>query len=271
MITAKCQKGKVINVRDLGKVVGDIVEMELEPAINGRKILGNEYATISFVEKKNFYALHGMARKTKKESDVSGDNFTFSEIGNGQLLMSIADGMGSGYYAFQDSETAIELLEQLMDSGFSEDVALKMINSVMLVNSDSEKPTTLDMGIINLASGVCDFVKLGAASTFVKREGWVEAIKSTTMPMGVFEQVDIESTSKKMYSGDMIIMVSDGIVEAISADDKEKAMSEIIMGINSTNPKEMAASILENVLEYNSSEPEDDMTVLVAGIWNRAA
>ncbi len=271
MITAKCQKGKVINVRDLGKLVGDIVEMELEPAINGRKILGNEYATISFVEKKNFYALHGMARKTKKESDVSGDNFTFSEIGNGQLLMSIADGMGSGYYAFQDSETAIELLEQLMDSGFSEDVALKMINSVMLVNSDSEKPTTLDMGIINLASGVCDFVKLGAASTFVKREGWVEAIKSTTMPMGVFEQVDIESTSKKMYSGDMIIMVSDGIVEAISADDKEKAMSEIIMGINSTNPKEMAASILENVLEYNSSEPEDDMTVLVAGIWNRAA
>lgn len=83
--------------------------------------------------------------------------------------------------------------------------------------------------------------------------------------------MDIESTSKKMYSGDMIIMVSDGIVEAISADDKEKAMSEIIMGINSTNPKEMAASILENVLEYNSSEPEDDMTVLVAGIWNRAA
>lgn len=271
MITAKCQKGRTINVRELGNIAGDIVQAELEPAINGRKILGNEYVTISFVEKKNFYALHGMARKTKKESDVSGDNFTFSEIGNGQLLMSIADGMGSGYYAFQDSETAIELLEQLMDSGFSEDVALKMINSVMLINSDSEKPTTLDMGIINLASGICDFVKLGAASTFVKREGWVEAIKSTTMPMGVFEQVDIESTSKKMYSGDMIIMVSDGIVEAISADDKEKAMSDIIMGINSTNPKEMAASILENVLEYNSCEPEDDMTVLVAGIWSRAA
>lgn len=179
--------------------------------------------------------------------------------------------MGSGYYAFQDSETAIELLEQLMDSGFSEEMALKMINSVMLINSDSEKPTTLDMGILNLASGICDFVKLGAASTFVKRGNWVEAIKSTTMPMGVFEQVDIESTSKKMYSGDMIIMVSDGIVEAINADDKERVMSEIIMGIKSTNPKEMASSILENVLKYNSDEPEDDMTVLVAGIWNRAA
>lgn len=271
LVTAKCKKGSSISAKEMAQIAGNIIGIELEPAINGRKILGNEYATLSFVEKKNFYALHGMARRTKKESDVSGDNFTFAELGNGQLLMSIADGMGSGYYAFQDSETAIELLEQLMDSGFSEEMALKMINSVMLINSDSEKPTTLDMGILNLASGICDFVKLGAASTFVKRGNWVEAIKSTTMPMGVFEQVDIESTSKKMYSGDMIIMVSDGIVEAINADDKERVMSEIIMGIKSTNPKEMASSILENVLKYNSDEPEDDMTVLVAGIWNRAA
>lgn len=271
LITARCRRGNSISAREMGKLAGDIIGIPLEPAINGRKILGSEYATLSFVEKKNFYALHGMARRTKMESEVSGDNFTFSELGDGQLLMSIADGMGSGYYAFQDSETAIELLEQLMDSGFSEDVALKMINSVMLINSGSEKPTTLDMGILNLASGICDFVKLGAASTFVKRGNWVEAIKSTTMPMGVFEQVDIESTSKKMYSGDMIIMVSDGIVEAINAEDKEKAMSEIIMGIKSNNPKEMAASILENVLKYNSNEPEDDMTVLVTGIWDRAA
>lgn len=271
IITARCQKGTSISSKELAVKLGEIIGVELEPEMNGRKMLGKEITSISFVEKKNFYVLHGMARKTKLESEVSGDNFTFSEIGNGKLLMSIADGMGSGYYAFQDSEMAIELLEQLMDSGFSEEVAIKMINSVMLVNSDSEKPTTLDMGILDLTSGICDFVKLGAASTFVKRGSWVEAIKSTTMPMGVFGQVDIESTSKKMYAGDMIIMVSDGIVEALGCEDKEEAMSKIIMGIDSSNPKEMASSILENVLKCNSNEPEDDMTVLVTGVWNRAA
>ena len=61
----------------------------------------------------------------------------------------------------------------------------------------------------------------------------MEAIKSTNMPIGMMGQVDIESVSKKMYSGDMIIMVSDGVVEAIEA--------------------------------------EDDMTVLVTGKWNRVA
>lgn len=271
VVTARCQKGKSISARDMAVRLGEYLGVELEAEVNGRKMFGKESVSISFVEKKNFYVLHGLARKTKKQSEISGDNFTFSEISDGKLLMSISDGMGSGYYAFQDSETAVELLEQLMDSGFSEDIAIKMINSVMLINSGSEKPTTLDMGILNLTSGICDFVKLGAASTFVKRGNWVEAIKSETMPMGVFEQVDIESTSKKMYSGDMIIMVSDGIIEAIGDEDKERIMSEIILGIDSTNPKEMASMVLNNVLQYGSSEPEDDMTVLVAGVWNRAA
>ncbi len=271
VVTARCQKGKSISAREMAVRLGEYLGVELEAEVNGRKMFGKESVSISFVEKKNFYVLHGLARKTKKQSEISGDNFTFSEISDGKLLMSISDGMGSGYYAFQDSETAVELLEQLMDSGFSEDIAIKMINSVMLINSGSEKPTTLDMGILNLTSGMCDFVKLGAASTFVKRGKWVEAIKSETMPMGVFDQVDIESTSKKMYSGDMIIMVSDGIVEAIDDEDKEKIMSEIILNIDSTNPKEMASMVLENVLQYGSSEPEDDMTVLVAGVWNRAA
>lgn len=271
LMTAKCQRGRVTNAKELAEMIKDITGLKLEPSVNSRKILGNDYATMAFSEKKNFYVLHGTARCTKNESELSGDNFTFLEIGNNQVLMSIADGMGSGYYAFQDSETAIELLEQLMDTGFSEEVALKMINSVMLLGNDVEKPTTLDMGILNLMSGVCDFVKFGAAATFVKRSRWVEAIKSTNMPIGMMGQVDIESVSKKMYSGDMIIMVSDGVVEAIEAEDKDKVISDIIMQIDSTNPKEIASKVLENVLKCSNYKAEDDMTVLVTGIWNRVA
>lgn len=271
LMTAKCQRGRAVNAKEIAGLIKDITGLKLEPSVNGRKILGNDYATMAFSEKKNFYVLHGTARCTKNESELSGDNFTFLEIGNNQVLMSIADGMGSGYYAFQDSETAIELLEQLMDTGFSEEVALKMINSVMLLGNDMEKPTTLDMGILNLMSGVCDFVKFGAAATFVKRSRWVEAIKSTNMPIGMMGQVDIESVSKKMYSGDMIIMVSDGVVEAIDAEDKDKVISDIIMNIDSTNPKEIASKVLENVLECSNYKADDDMTVLVTGIWNRVA
>ena len=91
--------------------------------------------------------------------------------------------MGCGTSACIESETVIELLEQLLDSGFDPDCALKMINSVMVMNSLDEHPATLDYGIIDLHSGMCDLVKIGAAATFVKRGKWVETIKSTSMPL----------------------------------------------------------------------------------------
>ena len=57
---------------------------------------------------------------------------------------------------------------------------------------------------------------LGAACTYIKRGNWVECIKSTSLPMGVLEEVDMETITKKLYDGDFVIMVSDGIVDALN-------------------------------------------------------
>jgi len=127
------------------------------------------------------------------------------------------------------------------------------------------------MGIIDMYSGVCDFVKLGAASTFVKRGKWVEAIKSTSLPMGIFERPDMESVSKKLYNGDYIIMVSDGILDSINGKDKELELGKIIMDIEGQKPKDMANAILEEVIRANNNQINDDMTVLVTGVWERCA
>ena len=66
-------------------------------------------------------------------------------------------------------------------------------------------------------------------------------------------------------------MVSDGIVEALEAANKEYAMSSIIQDIQLKNPKEMARAILRKAMEHVDNVPTDDMTVLVTGIWNKSA
>ena len=158
-----------------------------------------------------------------------------------------------------------------MEGGFSEEASLKLINTVFMVDDSDICPASVDMGIIDLYSGVCDFMKIGAATTFVKRGGWIEAIRSNTMPIGAEVSVDMETTSKKLYDGDFVIMVSDGIVEAIEGEDKEKSISRILMDISSVNPQEMAQEILENILKQSGSREEDDMLVMVAGVWDKCA
>lgn len=266
LITARCDRGITIGTREIAEIISEVFGRKYMPSRNCRKVLSNEFTTTTYVEETNFYVLHGAAKMARGESGISGDNYSLKELENGQVLMTISDGMGCGASACLESETVIELLEQLLDSGFDGDMALKMINSVMVMNSEDEHPATLDYGIIDLHSGVCDLVKIGAATTFVKRGKWVETIKSTTMPLGMFSDVDYDFTSKKLYDGDMIIMVSDGVIDALDSEDKDRSFVDIIKSIDCDTPKEMADLILSSVT-FDKSRLTDDMTVLVTGIW----
>lgn len=133
---------------------------------------------------------------------------------------------------------------------------------MFIVDSDDISPASLDMGIIDLYSGVCDFMKIGASTTFVKRGGWIEAIKANSMPIGTENIVDMETASKKLYDGDFVIMVSDGVIDAIDMEDKDRYMSDILMDIHSTNPQEMAKNILDRIIEE-----ADGRKMMICLLW----
>ena len=224
------------------------------------------------VEKeKKYFVLHGMAKKNNENEEVSGDSFTCMEINGGKVLLSISDGMGHGEKASKDSKRVLALLEDMMDSGFSEETSLKLINSMFTMETDVINPTTLDVGIIDLYSGVCNFVKSGSATTFIKRKGWIDAISSDTMPIGAANVVDTDQVTKKLYSGDYVVMVSDGVMDALPQERGVEYISQFLIDEKSSNPQEIAQKLLERVTEVNQRNISDDMTVMVAGVWEKTA
>ncbi len=96
-------------------------------------------------------------------------------------------------------------------------------------------------------------------------------MKSTSLPIGVLREVDYESAYKKLYDGDYIIMVSDGVLDVFEGENKEEELGRLLMDINTKNPKDMADELLMAVREYSGQNIMDDMTVLVTGIWQRTA
>ena len=262
---------KTLPLKEVGEIISDVLEKDVGFKKNPYAFVNKEYTTYTFVEEPNFFIIHGAAKRSKDQQTVSGDNFTCMELDSGQTLLSVSDGMGHGMQACKESEVVVELLEEMMKGGFSEEASIRLINSILMIDSDIMNPTALDMGIIDMYSGVCDFMKLGAASTFVKRGRWVEAIKSTSLPIGSTGCADIETASKKLYDGDFVIMMSDGIMESIQEEDKEKTIGEIILEIKEGKPEEMAREILKKALAHSNKEKDDDMTVLVTGIWDKCA
>lgn len=270
-ITLKAGRGKYVTSKQLETAISDCFGKKYKMSRDVGNVIKKEYCTYNLIEAPNYFVLHGTAKCGRNGESISGDNFTCMELQSGQTLLSVSDGMGHGLKAYKESEMVLSLLEELMEGGFTEEASLRLINSVFMVDGDDISPASLDMGIIDLYSGVCDFMKIGASTTFVKRGGWIEAIKANSMPIGTENIVDMETASKKLYDGDFVIMVSDGVIDAIDMEDKERYMSNILMDIHSTNPQEMAKNILDRVIEEADGRKNDDMLVMVAGVWDKCA
>ena len=129
------------------------------------------------------------ASASKDGSDISGDCYTFINI-KGKCILAVADGMGSGSKAREESAASVELYEDFVSAGFESETTLDIINSVLLMREDRESFTTLDICTVDLYSGKTDFVKIGAVSTVVVHNDGVDIIRSSTLPVGILGQID---------------------------------------------------------------------------------
>lgn len=207
----------------------------------------------------------GVSRVAKKGSLISGDSFLSKTLEKeGKLILALSDGMGAGPRAAVESRATISLLEKLLETGFDIDIAVKTINSTLLLRSPDEMFATVDLAIIDLVSGNSEFIKIGAAPSFIKRGSEVTAIKTASLPIGILSQIEIESTRRVLGSGDMVVMMTDGLLE-VRKDlaDKEAWVTRVLKEFPRNEPQILAETLLSGALEGNRREVGDDITVMV--------
>ncbi|GAB6105511.1 hypothetical protein JCM17039_22650 [Blautia glucerasea] len=268
-LTMKTKNGKCVSVTEIARMLSGFCECAMTSAQDSRCIVNNEYHTVHFVEDVSYQVIYGASKLTREEEKISGDNYICSQNEGGRFVMCLSDGMGSGVDACRESETVVELLEQFLESGFSQETAARMVNSALVLKGREGMFSTVDICAFDLYTGVCSFLKAGAASTFIKRDHWVEAVSSESLAAGLMQQIDFDTASRKLYHGDYLIMMTDGVLDALPTEREEATMKEIIMDIQEENPKEISRGILERVLGYSDYRAKDDMTVLVAGILRK--
>jgi len=268
-LNLRARSGQCVSMTEITQILSRICGSPMTPEQGSRSIVNGDFHTVHFVEDVSYQVLYGVAKLTKEMEKVSGDNYICRQEEAGRFVMCLSDGMGSGVEACRESEEVVELLEQFLESGFTQETAAKMVNSALVMKGQEGIFSTVDICAVDLYTGICNFLKAGASATFIKRDHWVEAISSESLAAGLIQQVDFETSSRKLYHGDYLIMMTDGVLDALPAMREEETMKEIIMDIHEETPKEMSRGILERVLGYSDYCARDDMTVLVAGMWKK--
>jgi stage II sporulation protein E len=224
---------------------------------------------VRFMEDRKLCITSGVAFRAKS-SRGSGDSYSTMELRNGSALLVLSDGMGSGERARRESAATVGLLEDFIESGFEKELAVKMINSVLVLKSSEESFSTLDICSVDLYTGEAEFIKIGAASTFLLRNGKVTVIRASTLPMGMLNEVDLEVSTRKLLHDDVILMVTDGVTDAVGGKyDQEGWLTETLRGCKYSNPQDVADFVLSEAERMSDGLPKDDMTVLAARVWER--
>lgn len=259
-----CIAGKVFLAE-----VSDILKCQMRLASDTKIFISKEPTVFFLCEDTKYRNVQGIARQKKDGAQISGDNFSFLELEQGELLLGLSDGMGSGSAACRESEMVLDLMERFLLSGFSAETAIRMMNSAMVMKGENDLYSTMDLCKINLYNGVASFYKIGAAATFIKHAGIVECIHAENLPVGAATQLELEVFEKKLEDGDFVIMVTDGVLEYLHVPKPEETMQEIIESIQTNNPGILAKRIMERVMLFTGGKVQDDMTVLAACIWEK--
>jgi len=215
---------------------------------------------------KDLYTIQvGIAKTTKNNSKVSGDSYLKTKLSDGKYLLAISDGMGSGESAKKSSKIAIKMLEKLLKDGFDKDASLSLINSTMVLNSNEDMYSTLDITILDLYDGTIECIKNGACPTYIKTQDIVEQIQSIALPAGILNEIDLVVYEKDLQNGDIIVMCSDGILES-KTDDKEKGiwLKQLLEKMKTDNIQKIADIILGEAIDNGMGIAKDDMTVIVS-------
>ncbi|GAB6099793.1 stage II sporulation protein E [Halanaerocella petrolearia] len=208
------------------------------------------------------YQLQTGVATASQATGISGDNFTFFKQKEGKFMSILSDGMGVGAEACQESKSAVRLLEKMLQAGLDYKLALKSVNSILGLRSKEDNFTTIDLLQIDQMDGKAEFIKFGSASSFIKRGAEISMVKSTTLPIGIVNQVDLESNTLKLQDKDLIIMMSDGVLDSKkNLAIKEEWVLQILRNNLIDAPQTLAQYILDKAKE--NQKIEDDMTVLV--------
>ena len=184
----------------------------------------------------------GATLRPKEGETVCGDTLSSFQREDGAWCLLLADGMGSGEAARKESALTCRLLRQFLEAGIEPEAALKTLNSAMaLRGAETGSFTTIDLCVLQPATGEASFYKYGAAPSYLKKGGAVRRIAGGSLPAGLRgSPAAPDITHARLEVGGFLVMISDGVADP----GRDEWLMDLLAGWEGEDPQALAGLIL---------------------------
>ena len=245
-------------------VAAALTEVLEVPMLRDNRTCSDSICHLTFAQQTRFTTDIATASVTRKHSRGSGDNVSYFPCGDGKVALILSDGMGSGEKAQFLSSVTIRVAQNLLSAGFDKETCVRLINNILMANTDRDTFATIDLAILNLYTGTMEFVKTGAANSYIKTESGFETVYASSLPAGLMPSLEPDYDLRYMKTGDYLIIASDGVTDILDVPERNEIF-DIAEGYRG-NAQMLADRILNAALAYSDGVAYDDMTVMVCAV-----
>jgi len=200
---------------------------------------------------------------------VGGDFFDFIELDNGSYGIVIADVSGKGVPAalFMALSRALVRANVLEENNGVE--AIEKANHVIEQESKSGMFVTLLYGVLEKGTTGFKYVNAGHNPPLIYRHatGSHGLAKLAGIALGVLEDIKLKNEEIALAPGDLLLLYTDGITEAVNSAGEQYGMdrlSDVISKSAALPAQAVVEKIKEEVFSFSLGQPQhDDFTCVV--------
>jgi serine phosphatase RsbU (regulator of sigma subunit) len=200
--------------------------------------------------------------------EVGGDYYDVIEVPPDCWSLVVADVSGKGV----SSALLASLLQGAFLTGTEDPAAIATLfhrlNRYLYERTQGEKYATLFYGVVNIFGAMHWINAAHCAPIVLKRDGRMESLMATGMPVGMLDIAEYEVRTTQMEPGDRLVVYSDGLSEAQNTAgqffDLQRIKAVLQAGAAVDAPT-LHAGMLRAVQNFIGAMPQrDDMTLVVA-------
>ncbi|HTP69120.1 MAG TPA: GAF domain-containing SpoIIE family protein phosphatase [Dongiaceae bacterium] len=202
--------------------------------------------------------------------ELGGDFYDLLPYGIGRLAIAIGDVSGKGTAAALYGSLAIGILRELVhDREAAAAEMLQLLNQRLLAARLDARFIAMQFAIYDAALRELNVANAGGTLPILIRDGIVEEIKITGMPLGLIADVEFDEVRLSLKPGDILVFASDGIHEAMNKDQEEfgvERLKAVLATVAASDPGYTVAQRIVRATDDHTGPgraPHDDRTLMI--------
>ena len=244
-------------------------------AAEGARLLQKEIDIASNVQRRLFpqnppkIAGLDFAALCRPAKGVGGDYYDFIAMPDGGMILTLGDVSGKGIAAaVLMASIQASIRTKVVEPPASLANLIEGFNKAIYSFSTSDKYSTLFVAQVDATGRKFRYVTAGQEPPVLLRaDGTVESLNVGGMPVGLVPFAKYEQGDLELGTGDVILICSDGVAEAMNADQEmldNEAVEQLVRDYAALPAAEITQKVIEAVDAFANGAPQsDDITITV--------